>query len=138
MNVGGFYMQEKFKESDRGGMYYRLHKSGHQWLALVLISTGLALTFSGVASAQASDIGGNPRTVRTYSSLINSANSKNQLSSQGNQIKSVNTQTINATQTAKAILPLNEDALTKGNVTEAWSQGFKGQGMVVADIDTGI
>ncbi|GEP24915.1 S8 family serine peptidase [Lentilactobacillus diolivorans] len=131
-------MQEKFKESDRGGMYYRLHKSGHQWLALVLISTGLALTFSGVASAQASDIGGNPRTVRTYSSLINSANSKNQLSSQGNQIKSVNTQTINATQTAKAILPLNEDALTKGNVTEAWSQGFKGQGMVVADIDTGI
>lgn len=34
--------------------------------------------------------------------------------------------------------PANQNALTKGNVPKLWSQGYQGQGMVVAVIDSGV
>lgn len=34
--------------------------------------------------------------------------------------------------------PLNQDTLTKGNVTALWDEGYQGQGMVVAVIDSGV
>ena len=41
---------------------------------------------------------------------------------------------------AKALTPeaANQKALNKGNVPKLWSQGYKGQGMVVAVLDSGI
>lgn len=34
--------------------------------------------------------------------------------------------------------PANQNALNKGNVPKLWSQGYKGQGMVIAILDSGI
>ncbi|WP_260164257.1 hypothetical protein [Lentilactobacillus buchneri] len=34
--------------------------------------------------------------------------------------------------------PANQNALTKGNVPKLWSQGYQGQGMAVAVIDSGV
>ncbi len=49
--------------------------------------------------------------------------------------KSIN---ITSTAASKQSLPMNDNALDQGNVKSLWSEGFRGQGMVVADIDTGI
>lgn len=40
--------------------------------------------------------------------------------------------------TRQTATPANQASLTKGNVVDAWQQGFQGQGMVVAVVDSGI
>lgn len=49
----------------------------------------------------------------------------------------VNRQKIFAS-TRQTATPANQASLTKGNVVDAWQQGFQGQGMVVAVVDSGI
>lgn len=102
--------------------HYKMYKSGKLWVTMAIVSTGLILSVASAEVSQANALTSNP-----------SASSTSQVQGKaGNLAKTA------ATDAATQAKPLNEDSLTKGDVSGAWAQGINGKGMVVADIDTGI
>lgn len=104
---------------------YRTHKTGRYWVPATLIGMSVvAGLLVGRARPVAADQTSSLSTAQT-SSLTGLP-----------QLNQPAKDTTTAETAASA--PANQDALTKGNVAGLWSEGYKGQKMVVAVIDTGI
>ena len=107
-------------------------------------------TEEGTTPAQSSDTASQatPATTTSQSQAGSSASTSDTTATSGVSASSssaATTTTPAATTTAQATAdatadpgPANQDTLTKGNVEGLWNEGYQGQGMVVAVIDSGV
>lgn len=107
-------------------------------------------TEEGTTPAQSSDTASQatPATTTSQSKAGSSVSTSDATATSGVSASSSNaatTTTPAATTTAQATAdatadpgPANQDTLTKGNVEGLWDEGYQGQGMVVAVIDSGV
>lgn len=118
---------------------YKLYKAKKRWVSAAIITASGALLFLGTPHALADE------TVTTEVTTVAKSGQQPQVTNQTQPETEQSTQTPDSkTTTDTTQAPANETPAPttqadheKGNVAGAWEQGYRGQGMVVAVIDSG-
>ncbi|MDY2992403.1 S8 family serine peptidase [Ligilactobacillus animalis] len=113
---------------------YKLYKAKKRWVSAAIITASGALLFLGAPSALADEA----VTTEVTTTAENGQQTQPE-TQQSLQTPATEANTTEATQTPdnETPAPTTQADHEKGNVEGAWDQGYRGQGMVVAVIDSG-
>lgn len=116
---------------------YKLYKAKKRWVSAAIITASGALLFLGAPSVLADEAV--TTEVTTTAENEQQTTQTQPETQQSLQTPATEATTTEATQTpdSETPAPTTQADHEKGNVEGAWDQGYRGQGMVVAVIDSG-
>lgn len=118
---------------------YKLYKAKKRWVSAAIITASGALLFLGAPSALADEAVTTEVTTTAENGQQTQTETQQSSQTPATEASTTEASTTETTQTpdSKTPAPTTQADHEKGNVESAWDQGYRGQGMVVAVIDSG-
>ncbi len=118
--------------------HYKLYKAKKRWVsAAIITASGMVLFVSPVAVSADETAPTDTTMPSTQTQKLQEKTAVDTNTAQNEQVAAVNTPTENLPTKSQTPPPTTQADHDKGNVNEAWTKGYRGQGMVVSVIDSG-